>query len=350
MNNTYFHRLNQYSPTRFWVNNPTPRQASLSIKEGAINCTTNPTYAYKQLIDEEMKVDVLTFMKKAIEITGKTEDTVDYVQRMLVKQLLKIFLPLYEKNPGKCGFVSIQGDPNMDENPDHIIKEAFEYAKLGKNFIAKIPVTESGLIAIEACIKEGFPVIGTEIMSIAQTVALCELYKKVSESSGKKPALFVTNITGIYDQYIAEWMKKTKAAIPLDVVWYAGLTVCKKQYKIFKERNYPGVMLGGGARNFKHFTELVGYDMHITINWKNFADKLIEQDMPIINRYDCHTPDGITRELLAKVPDFKKAYDEDGLTVKDFQNFGPVNLFRNMFLDGWNNLKVAIDEFKKGGR
>ena len=101
------------------------------------------------------------------------------------------------------------------------------------------------------------------------------------------------------------------------------------------------------ARGFKHFTELVGYDMHITINWKNFADILVEENQPVISRYGTETPEAVTEELLANVPDFKRAYYEDGLSTEEFQDFGTVALFRSMFLDGWNGLKKAIDELKQ---
>ena len=53
MPDTYLHRVHKYSPTRFWVNNPTPTEAMLSIREGAINCTTNPAYSFKQFTNEE---------------------------------------------------------------------------------------------------------------------------------------------------------------------------------------------------------------------------------------------------------------------------------------------------------
>ena len=347
MPDTYFHRVHKYSPTRFWVNNPTPAEAILSIREGAINCTTNPAYSYKQFTNEDTGADVRALIKEALRETDSTEAAVDYIQQKLVRKLLDIFLPVYEKDPGRQGFVSIQGDPNRDEDANHIVNEMMVYSRLERNFIAKIPVTEAGLIAMEGCLREGFPVIATEIMGIAQTIAACDVYTRITAATGRKPAFFVTHITGIFDQHLGQWMERTGTDIPEDIMWYAGLTLCKKQYEIFRERGLPGIMLGGGARGFKHFTELVGYEMDITINWKNFADKLVEDDQPVISRYGSQTPEAIVEELLEKVPDFKRAYVEDGLSPKEFQDFGPVALFRSMFLDGWNGLKKAIDEIKQ---
>jgi hypothetical protein len=47
-------------------------------------------------------------------------------------------------------------------------------------------------------------------------------------------------------------------------------------------------------------------------------------------------------ELKEKCPAFRAAYDEDGLTVDEFATFGPVNLFRSMFCDGWSKLVDVI--------
>jgi len=45
-----------------------------------------------------------------------------------------------------------------------------------------------------------------------------------------------------------------------------------------------------------------------------------------------------------EIPDFRRAYLEDGLTVDEFKDFGPVVLFRNSFLKGWSFL---LDKIRK---
>jgi len=45
----YFHRVQMETLTRFWVNNPTIKEAQLAIDAGAVSCITNPTYASKML-------------------------------------------------------------------------------------------------------------------------------------------------------------------------------------------------------------------------------------------------------------------------------------------------------------
>ncbi|MHB8279699.1 MAG: transaldolase family protein [Candidatus Humimicrobiaceae bacterium] len=257
------------------------------------------------------------------------------------------FLPVYENKPGYQGFVSIQGDPFYDDNTEHIVDEALRFRKLGKNFIAKIPVTKAGIEAIKILITKNIPIIATEVMTISQAIYVCEMYKCVSEQYKKYPSFYVTHITGIFDEHLQNVVQKENIDISPDILWQAGCIVARKQYKIFKERAYPGIMLGDGARGLHHFTEMVGSDMHITINWKGTADKLIKLDPPVVYRMFNPSPEYVVNELLEKIPDFRKAYFEDGLKVDEFKDFGPVNLFRAQFMNGWDYLLNVIKERRK---
>ena len=347
MNSNYFKRVNKLTPTRLWINNPTPEEAKKSIEAGAISCTTNPTFCMKILQNEKEKDRVVGIINEVINEYNDDNQVADIVQQRLVKDILDIFLPLYEKKPGLEGFVSIQGDPNFDTDTNNIIDEALRYRKLGKNFITKIPVTKAGLEALEALIPEDMAMIATEIMGVSQAIQTCEMYKRVSKKCGKYPPLYLTHITGIFDEHLAQVVKEEEIDISPDVLWQAGTIVARKQYRIFKERNYPGIMLGGGARDLHHFTEMVGADMHITINWKGSADKLIEADPPVAYRMFNPAPQKVIDELLEKVPVFKEAYLEDGLTLEEFEDFGPVVHFRNMFIDGWKYLVDTVNERKE---
>lgn len=340
----YFHKVARLTPTRLWINNPTVREARQSIEAGAISCTTNPTYAMKMLQSETDGRIAAQIVDEAIRETADDALAADRVQQRLVKRILDEFLPLHDREPGRQGFVSIQGDPHRDTDADHMVDEALQYRKLGRNFITKIPVTDAGLKALEALIPEDIPMIATEVMGVAQAVQTCEMYQRVSAACGKAPPLYLTHITGIFDQHLANVVEREGIRISQETLRQAGCVVARRQYRLFKERGYPGIMLGGGARGLHHFTEMVGSEMHITINWKGTADKLIEQDPPVVARMDTPAARQVVDELLEKLPDFRRAYEEDGLRREEFAEFGPVVLFRTMFLKGWDFLLRTIEE------
>ena len=343
MRKNYFERVHEATLTRFWINNPTTKEAHLAIENSAINCTTNPTYAGKMLKNDEMREIALGWIREALTETDDEIIAASLVQRKAVKHLLDIYAPLFEKAPYRHGFVSLQSDPLLEDDPQNIINEALETRSLGANVLAKIPVTVAGLEAIDFLVRKNIAIIATEIMSIAQVIAACETYKKASEESGFAPAYFVTNIAGIFDDCLRMQNEAGKISVDPDILFQAGTALGRKQYRIMTDRGYPGVMLGGGARGLHHFTEFVGGNAHITINWKNSADKLLANDEPVICRMDTPTPDYVIDTLISRVPDFARAYLTDGLTPEEFSTFAPVELFRSQFISGWN---VLLDEIK----
>jgi transaldolase len=278
-----------------------------------------------------------------IRQTADEETAADLVQQRLVKRIMQRFLPLYERKPGLEGLVSIQGDPHADDDPDHIISEALCYRNLEKNFITKIPLTEAGLKAIEILIAENMPIIATEVFAIAQVTQVCELYQRVSQRCGKHPPFYVTHITGIFDEYLMNVVKREGVEIAPEVLHQAGCAVARKQHRVLKERGYPGIMLGGGARGTHHFTEMVGGHLHITINWST-AEEILKMDPPVVNRMDALVPKEVTEELCDKLPDFRKAFLDDGLKTEEFKDFGPLQHFRNAFVRGWDVLLQTIKQ------
>jgi transaldolase len=185
-------------------------------------------------------------------------------------------------------------------------------------------------------------------MSISQAAAASRVYREAAERSGYAPSFFVTCIAGIFDQQLKTQLDAGAIAVEPDILFQAGVALTKRQYRLMRERSWPGILLGGGARGLHHFTEFVGGAMHVTINWKGSADRLIEDDPPVVCRMDAPTPDYVLDELLTKVPDFGRAYAIDGLDEGEFADFPPVALFRNQFIAGWNQLLDALKAMGEG--
>jgi transaldolase len=261
----------------------------------------------------------------------------------MVKEIMEKFLDLYDREPCWQGFVSIQGDPHLDEDPDHIVNEALRFRKLSRNFITKIPCTAAGLKAFEQLIPEDMPIIATEVFAMAQAIKVCELYQRVSQRCGKHPLFYVTHISGIFDECLAKTAEREGIQVSPQALAQAGCTLARKQYAMMRKRGYDITLLGGGARGTHHFTEMVGGALHVTINWST-AEEIIKADPPITSRIDAMTPQAVIDELCDKLPDFRKAYHDDGLAIEEFGGFAPLQFFRNMFVQGWDTLVGNIRE------
>ena len=100
MKEGYFHRVNSLSPTRLWINNPTLEEAEKAIAAGAINCTTNPTYAMKQIQRE--RDYSLGIVDEVIKEINDDDKAAAIIQRRLTKRILDKFtvgiLPCFKRN------------------------------------------------------------------------------------------------------------------------------------------------------------------------------------------------------------------------------------------------------------
>jgi transaldolase len=152
MNEGYFKRLYDSTPTRMWINNPTGEDCDKAIAVGAINCTTNPQYCQKLLQAEPDYIhDVIDGV--LLNETIDHEQAAQRAYQIVSKRILEKFLPLHEATNGDLGYVTMQYDPRKDENTQAIMEAIHSNQKLGRNFMAKIPVIEGGIQAIEICVE-----------------------------------------------------------------------------------------------------------------------------------------------------------------------------------------------------
>jgi transaldolase len=284
-------------------------------------------------------------MELAHQIAAATADdheAATLLQRETVRKLLKVFEPVYAQNPGRQGFVSIQSDPFLEEETENIVREALACRELGPNVISKIPATAAGLKALELVMREGIPVIATEMMSVAQTLAVLEVWERVRNSMPDCPVLFVTHITGIFDECLQKQARADGVELRNERLRQAGRLVARKVYDLVHERRDGKLtMLGGGARRNCHFTDMVGADMHVTIN-PSMALELIEENTVVEERFFDPMDPVLIEELHAHLPIFRKAWDQNGLSEEEFETFAPVRYFRDMFLAGWKQTMAQI--------
>lgn len=344
MAKNYFERVRELTPTKFWVNNVTREEAEIGVKAGAMGCTQNPAYTWKMLSREDDKEHALKLLREALLESEDDNEVECILQRKLVKEISDRFMPLWEKTHGAHGYVSIQGDPIHEDDPQVIIDEARLNRAMNPNVMIKIPATEAGLNAMEVLIAENTPLNATEVMGLSQVIDLCEMYESVSAKTGKSPVMYYSLITGIYDEWLANEVESQGIEINPDVLYQAGMAIAKKVYQVVHDRGYRLGFIGGGVRGLQHFTEMVGADACITMNWKGSCDKLIENDAPVVSRFFNPVQHVVLEELIKKLPQFNQAYWADGLKPEEYEDYGPVAYFRDSFVRAWNNALEVIGE------
>lgn len=335
----YFEKLHRDTENRFWINNPSAKEIDLSIQHGAIACTTNPAYCSRLA---SVEPDFLSkIIDETVEQVGDIDSAAILTYQRVVQRLTRAFLPLYHRSGGKEGFVTIQHDPRADEDAEATIAAVQNNLALGPNYMAKIPVINGGIEAIEFCVEENIPICATEVFAVAQARVICERYEATAKRCGNRPPMFVTHITGIFDEYLKKIADRQGIKIDPEVLGYAGLAIARKEYKMMRDSGFEAIMMGGGAREPYHFTGLIGGKVHVTINWST-AEEIIKSGMAVQANLEDEVPKKAIDELRAKFIDFRRAYDDDGLLPGEFSTYGPVQLFRNAFLKGWYLLLAEV--------
>lgn len=344
----YFRKVHEQTPTRLWINNVTRREAALALEVGAVGCTQNPSYTWKELSSEDDGEYARELLRKTLSESTDDRQVEALLQAKLVKLISDKFMDTFERTKGKEGYVSIQSDPT-NETAEFILEEAFRNRKLNPNIMIKVPAVQEAFKAIEILIAERVPLNITEVMGVGQAIHVCEMHRKITEAITSPAPFYLSHIAGIYDDYLRKYVIDNKVGISDDVLWQAGLAVARKVYRMMRERGYSVGFIAGGARGLHHFTELVGGDVAITINWQGTADKLLESPPPVVSRINSPVSDYVIDELVQKLPDFRRGYLMHELEPKEFGEFGPVVHFRNMFIESWTKVLKAIASARRSG-
>lgn len=343
MNKGYFERVSDQTPTRFWVNNVTKKEAELAISAGAVGCTQNPSYVWKMINHPEDKAHARRIIDQFIAETTDDDEVLIRTQRALVGEIAEIFRPIYEESGGQIGFVSIQGNP-FDEAFETIVRQGLYNREAGANVMVKVPVIEEGLRAIDVLLQNGAPINATEVFAARQALDVARVYKPYADASRQAPIVYYSHITGIYDEYLAKLAEKEHLDVSPDALWQAGMIVAKKVYKLTKTVCPALGFIGGGARGLHHFTEMVGANAAVTINWKGTAETLLQTNPPVVERFFAPTSEKVLDELLTKVEDFRRGYMLDGMAPEEYEAFGPVELFRSSFTSAWQSARQFVRE------
>lgn len=339
MTDTYFQWMKAATPTRAWVNNPTLEEIDLAIEQGAVGCTTNPAYGGGLL--RRAPDQVRPIIAECARLADDDLMAADLVQQRLVARIAERFLPIHDASGGREGFVSIQGAPEADTDAGRILAEGRIARTLGRNVTPKIPATAPGLEAFEELVADGSPTIVTEVFSLAQLVEVNDRYLAVTERTRLRPPFFISPITGIFGDHL----KAVAARDGIDVdpadADLVGVALSRACQRLVEERAYPSTLLCGGARIPLDLTGLVGGRLHVTINWSTFAE-VMAADTPHRPGIDEPIDPSALARLEERFDDVRRAFSLDGLTTEEFEEFGPVQHFRNNFIAGWQAVQAAV--------
>jgi len=341
--NSYLKWMAENTDTR-WCNDSALRNDYLEAMQfGAVGCTTNPPLSFQALTENQDR-----FKEKIDEVRAKyqgREKVVEYF-RIVVQDIAKEFLPLYEKSKGKYGYVRSQVEPKLSGDADAMLRMGKTLASFGKNVMVKIPGTCSGVRVLEELAALGIPTPPTVCVSVPQVIATAKAYERGCARAAKAgipaPASTTAFVMGRLQDYLASVNAERGNPVSTSDLEWAVLAAVKRAYRIFKKKGYKQVIMPAAFRCAMQVSELAGGLFEMTIHPK-VQDLVIDADkkgaIKREKRIDADVDEKAVDRVLKAIPEFGKAYEPDGMAEKDFDAYGGVIMTLDGFdKTGWQKL------------
>ena len=328
--------------TDMWCDSPNPPDLGRMVGLGAVGATCNPVIVLRtvQASAERWRGEIAS-----CKAEGGPPNWA--MTRRVVREAAAILEPVFNATGGRKGVISIEVDPRLWDDAPAMVEQAREAHAVAPNISVKIPVTKSGLIAIEELAAEGINCTATVSFSVPQVVAIAEAFRRGkarAEAAGKiKPGRplhsFAVLMVGRLDDHLRDVVKEQGLDVRPELMTYAGNAVAKKAYGIYRKRGYESRLLIAALRGNYHIEQFIGGDLIITMPPANelaFGEHVGQQVPP--PRIDEPVPTAIVDELGERFADFRRAYLEDGMQTEEFDTFGPTVKTLNQFIGGWEGL------------
>jgi transaldolase len=345
------HKMTQTTPTCLWNDSASIQELTYSIEHGAVGATCNPVIVFG-ILKKEMNSWKSRLRGLLEELPTATEDEIAWqLVREVSIQGAALLKPIFERQEGKNGRLSIQTDPRLYRDSQAIIEQAIEFNRLAPNMIVKIPVTQAGIRAIEETTYLGINVNATVCFTLPQCIAVAEAAErglKRRERENKEIATMgpvCTLMVGRLDDWLKVLVEKENIAIDPGYLEWAGVAVFKKTYQIFRERGYRIRLLSAAFRNHMHWSEFIGGDVVISPPY-SWQVRFNASDIEVHSRIDQPVQPQIVEELSRKFADFRRANTEGGLSIEEFDSFGPTRRTLRQFIAACHDLDGLVREFQ----
>ncbi|HZV59573.1 MAG TPA: transaldolase family protein [Candidatus Eremiobacteraceae bacterium] len=344
------HKMTQTTRTCLWNDSASIQELTYSIEHGAVGATCNPVIVLGVLKKE------MSFWKDRIralieELPAATEGEIAWrLVREVSIRAAALLKPIYDEHGGRNGRLSIQTDPRFFRNSQAIVEQAMEFSRLAPNMIVKIPVTRAGIPAIEEATYRGVSINATVCFSLPQCVAVAEAVERGlarREKEGQEIASMgpvCTIMVGRLDDWLKVLVEKDNITIDPGYLEWAGVAVFKKTYQLFRERGYRIRLLSAAFRNHMHWSELIGGEVVVSPPY-SWQVRFNASDIDVRPRIAEPVPAHIVDELTRKFPDFRRVSTENGLSIDEFDSFGPTRRTLRQFIAACHDLEGLVGDF-----
>jgi transaldolase len=336
------YRTTADSITDFWNDSCATSELEYAIANGGVGATTNPSIVLN-VLKKELPAwrDTLSRLFNENPTWGEEQIAWKLIEEMGLKGA-KLLMPIFERERGVKGRLSMQTNPTLYRNTAALIEQTMHFHALAPNIQVKIPVTAAGIAAFEEATYRGVTINATVCFTVPQAIAVAEAVErglKRRAAEGKDTNIYpaCTMMVGRLDDWMKAVALRDGITLTPGYADWAGVATTKKAYAIFKERGYRARLLVAAYRSHLHWSEFIGGDVILTIphEWQVlFNNSKVEVKERMQNPVDPK----IISELYDLIPDFRRAYDEVGMTISEFDLYGATARTLRGFCDHYHEL------------
>lgn len=337
------YRTTHMTQTDYWNDSCGVDELAYAIPNGAVGATTNPS-----IVLNVLKSEFATWKDtlNGIINSNPTWDEERIAWRLIEEMGVKgasMLMPIFEREKGCKGRLSMQTSPTFYRDAEALVEQAVHFDGLAPNIQVKIPVTTAGVLALEEATYRGVTINATVSFTVPQAIAVAEAVERGlarREKEGKPVAhLFpaCTIMVGRLDDWIKAVASRDGILLTPGYADWAGVAVFKKAYALYRERGYRTRLLSAAYRNHLHWSQFIGGDVILTIpyNWQVLFNN---SQVEVKERMQDPVAPEIIDELYTMVPDFRRAYDENGMSVQEFNSFGSTARTLRVFCEHYHEL------------
>jgi transaldolase len=337
----------QETPTRLWNDSATPAELFAAIGWGAVGATCNPVIALGALRSNLPRWQA-RIRAYADEHPTASESEIGWAMvKELSVEAAALLTDAFAEHRGRNGRLSIQTDPRLYRDSAALVAQALEFDALAPNVIVKIPATESGIRAMEEATSRGVSINATVSFTVPQAIAVAEaiergLQRREAEGhdvSSMGPVC--TIMVGRLDDWLKTVAKRDVVTVDPGVLEWAGVAVFKRAYELFLQRGFRTRLLSAAFRNHMHWSQLVGGDVVISPPYE-WQVRLNASGIDPLPRIDEPVAAAVLDTLYTRFPEFRRAYDADGMAISEFQDFGATRKTLRQFLAACAELESVV--------
>ncbi len=337
------HEMSETTPTDYWNDSCAIDELTYGVEHGAVGATTNPVIVVDVLKKSygEWKGRIEEIIR---EMPTATEDEVAWkLIDEMASQAARLLMPTFERTKGKKGRLSMQTNAKFYRNARAMVEQAQHFVTVVPNLNVKMPVTAAGIEGIEEATYRGISVNATVSFTVPQALAVGEAVERGlsrREADGhdvSEMAPVCTIMVGRTDDWLKVVANKQGIITNPDYLEWAGVAVMKHAYRLYQERGYRARLLAAAYRNHYHWSEFIGGDVITTIPY-GWAKRFNASDVKVAERIHDPVDAQMVSELRDKFDDFRRAYDEDGMTVQEFDGYGATRRTLRQFIGGFAEL------------